>query len=351
MAEIKDKDTQNPVQMNFNRIYKVIFDDKEPETLKKVTENFNQLTKFKKGNPNNPGEGFKNFDEDFIIKPFIVKPDINFEDYLNDSEDSKEDDPDDSKKVKKMRLEKIISNENILTKRFCYESYIAGRKEAQNVEADIFWIKPCDVLLVKGSKTACEKVSKYLLKFPTIGFDEIKFDHDFLLWILYKFNLDGKLTNDLIIEKIDKGRTHGINTNENDIEFRDGQSRIMPLPTIYGLLNDHKLFHLGGDYKFRDDYKLNVKLATELTMQIYSDHALRGKTYEEKCHLSFPFIIEMIEIFEKWININDEYKYPNDEFFDSAIEEFKEQYENSLEGIGDLKKKYENLRKGVKDAP
>ena len=152
--------------------------------------------------------------------------------------------------------------------------------------------------MIKGSKEACEKIAKYLTKFNNAGFDEINFDHDFLLWILYRYDqFDGVLSNDMQIERIDKGRTQGTNSNENDISFKDGQSRVTPLTTIYGLLNEHQISHIGGDYKFRSD-RLNFKTATDLTIHIYSEHVLRQKTYAEKCELSFPAIIEIVEVYE-----------------------------------------------------
>jgi|GEM_PF-4185091 hypothetical protein len=325
------------IKLNFRCIYEVNFNHEDTKALKNITNEFNNLPKFKEDTLGNSNEGFMDFTDDFKIEPFIVRPCV---------------DPKDSSETTKLRYEKKISNKDILSKRFRYATYTEGRNEPNYVEADIFWIKPCDVLLIKGGKSACDKITDYLIRFNNVGFTEIKFDHDFLLWILYRYDqyngvMSSSTTADIIIEKIDKGRTHGEDTNENDIEFKDGQSRLMPFTTLYGLLINHEILHIGGDFQFRKkDHKINAKLAKDITMHIYADHVLKGKSYGEKCALAFPFIIEMMEIFENWTKMPAKSKYPDDKFFDSAKESFETQMHYSLEGIKELKKKYKKLRKG-----
>lgn len=325
------------VMLNFNCIYKVNFDNRSPEILEKVSEEFNSLSEFKSGSRNHRGKGFIDFEDDFDIE-FILKPPLF--------------DQENSTNTKKWRYEFSISNKNILAKRFRYELYYEGRQEPEYREADIFWIKPCDVLLIKGSEKACEQISKYLTNFINVGFDPIQFDPEFLLWMSYKYQSDGKLNDMLLFEKMDKTRTQGILTNENDIRVKEGQGRMIPIPTLYGLLNEQELSHVGGDFQFKNEYKLNAKLSIDLTMYIYSEHALNGKTYSEKCSLAFPFIIELINIFEAWEkrDYNDD-KFPDDKFFDSSLESFQKQIEDSIESINELKEKYNNLRngKGVED--
>lgn len=349
LVEEKDENqVTNPIKLNFRCIYRVSLNEKDNKALEKITKEFNDLPEYEEGTPENAGEGFTDFDDDFEIKKFIVKPPMK----SMKSEAN----------IKTMRYEKPIYNEDIISKRFRYEIYTEGRTEPKLIEADIFWIKPCNILLIKGSKLASTKIDKYLSKFTNAIFNEVKFEHDFLLWILYRYDqYDGMLnintSTDVIIEKIDKGRTHGEDTNENDIEFKEGQSRLMPFTTLYGLLINHEILHIGGDFEFRKtpkkSNKINAKLATDITMHIYADHILRGKSYGEKCGLAFPFIIEMIEIFEKWIKLPSKTKYPDDKFFDSAKESFEYQMKYSLRGIKDLKSRYSILRgnKGVQDAP
>lgn len=343
MVDEEDNKKITPsIKLNFDGIYKVNFNKRNSEALKNLTNEFNNLPMFKKGNRNNRGVGFKEFEDDFDID-FMINRSKTFP--IKNSE-----------KTHEMNVQQSISNKNILAKRFRYEIYGEGREEPQYKEADVFWIKPCDIILIKGSEKACNQIyNKYLGGFVNGGISPIKFSHAFLLWLCYiSDKSDGKLSIDLKFEKMDKSRTRGVDTNENDISVKEGQGRMIPIPTLYGLLNDQELSHIGGDFEFREKYKLNAKLATKLNIYVYSEHALRKKTYSEKCALSFPFIIEIIDIFEKWDGkTDDDDKYPSDEFFDSAIEAFRIQMELSIENIEELKVKYGKLRKreGVEDVP
>jgi hypothetical protein len=325
-----------PIKMNFSYIYKVNFNNNDPK-LDDLTKEFNNLKIFEDGDSRHPGEGFKDFDDDFKID-VIVKPNAKYP-------ESKDPDDQDSENVKKMRYEISISNNNILTKRFRYEKYFEGKKEAQIREGDIFWIKSCNVILIKGSLEACRKINDYLTKFTTAGFDKIDFEHDFLLWLVYKYQeSEGKLSNDFEFMKIVRGRTQGTDSNENDISFRDCQSRMVPLTQIYGLLNDHEISHIGGFFKFRDEYKISLKIATDLSIHLYSDLILSGKSYLEKCNLAIPVILEIIYIFESWKKLSPKNKFPDETFFESMKQSFKEQIDDALQGFDSLNSRYAELR-------
>jgi len=341
MVGDEDKTGKNFILLNFNRVYKVKFNNRTSNSLKKLTDEFNRLPKFKEGTKSNRGEGFLDFEDDFKIN-FVMKHSWKSRDQT-------------CKELEDMNFEKDISNKNIVTKIFRYEDYTKGKQDPQLTEADLFWIKPYDILLIRGGKKTCELISeKYLVKFTNAGFEQIKFTPEFLLWMCFKYESEGKLSDDLIFQKMDKSRTQGIGTNENDIIVREGQGRMIPIPTIYGLLNDQELFHVGGDFNFREEYTLNVKLAKDLSIFIYSEHELKGKSYDKKCSLSFPFILELIGVFEEWNakDDDDDDKYPDDDFFNSSIDSFRTQVEYSIECLNKLKEKYNKLRSnGVADGP
>lgn len=322
-------------RLNFTHIYKVNFSDENNETIQQLTDEFNSLPDFRNGDRNNKGKGFLEFNDDFNFE-FIINPPYEIEDQNHN-----------------MRYERPISIQNgsVLCKIFRYEEYFEGRNEAQYREADIFWIKPFNILLIKGSEQACKKIYNYLVGFNSAGFAKIEFNDYFLLWMSYKYEkFDGELSPNLIFSRMDKSRTQGSNTNENDIRVREGRGWMIPIPTLYGLLNEQRLSHIGGDFTYKDDILINAKLADDVSIFIYSSNDLSGKIYSEKCEYAFPFIIEIVDIFEKWgQRTSDDNKYPDDEFFDSAIESFRTQIEYSMESIGELKEKYRNLRNGAGD--
>jgi hypothetical protein len=324
-------------RLNFTRIYKVNFNERNIEAIHQLTEEFNNLPQFTEGDRNNNGKGFIPFEDDFDIK-FELKP-------VYDEDEG----PDNW-----FFRDISISNNSLMAKRFRYEEYFEGKNEPQLREADVFWIKPFDILLMKGSEQACKKIYPYLAEFTSTGFKKIKFDDKFLLWLSYKYEDDGKLSNDLTFNRMDKSRTQGTNTNENDIQVREGEGRMIPVPTLYGLLNKQNLAHIGGDFKYKDIITINAKLAADVTIFVYSSNNLSGKEYSEKCELVFPFIIEIIDVFNKWDSRDsDNNKFPPDEFFNSSIESFRIQMEYAIESIEELKEKYRDLREGtgVEDAP
>jgi len=326
-----DEKIRKPLKLNFNRIYKVNFNDRNSEAIQNLVDEFDNLPNYEPGRRNAVGKGFENFENDFDIEFDIYSP---------------------HELVSQMNTQQSISNRHIIAKRFRYEIYSEGRDEPQIREADIFWIKPRDILLIKGGDKASEQIFNYLAGFTSAGFKQIEFADEFLLWMSYKYEkFDGKLSNNLIFEKMDKTRTMGIETNENDITVKEALGMTIPLPTMYGLLNEQNLYHIGGDFQFRD-YRINAKLAQKMSIYVYSLHALNGKTYSEKCAFSFPFILEIIEIFENWDGRDvDDDKFPDDDFFEDTIKKFKKQIDYSIEKIEVLKEKYRNLRNGVENVP
>jgi len=318
-------------RLNFTRIYKINFNERDTESIQKLTDEFENLPTFRGMNDrNNKAKGFIPFEDDFDIK-FQLEP------LYEEGQNAEE-----------WFIRDIsISNGTLLAIRFRYEEFFEGKTEPQIREADLFWFKNFDILLIKGSEQACKKIQPYLTQFTSGGFEQISFDDEFLLWMSYRYQDDMKLSDNLEFIRMDKTRTQGTNTNDNDIRVREGQGRMIPIPTLYGLLNEQKLSHVGGDFRYKNDFIINAKLADDVSIFVYSTNALSGKSYSEKCELAFPFIIEIIDVFNKWDNRNsDDNKYPDDDFFDSTIRTFETEITYAIENLSNLKERYEELRNG-----
>lgn len=317
MADNKDEHIVS-IQLNFNKIYrlKIPNDEDKLEIFNKIEKDFNDLSNFEKGSQSHPGKGFIDFEDSFKNKLNAQK-----------------------------RLEETKIKNNILAKKFVYENYIKDLEFPQLIEAHVFLVKNNEFLAIKGGEKSCEKIEKYLLKFDSVGFEELNWNHDFLMWILYSFDQhEGKLLSNIDCFRIKKGRTEGRDSNENDIRSDNVQYKKIPLTILYGLLNKHEIRHLGAVLEKDHKNKLNVNLDVKKPLFVYANYSLKGKNYIEKCELILSFINDLIKMFERWERLDEKKKYPNSKFFKSIKKSFNDDIKNALEGFDDLQKKYEELR-------
>lgn len=288
-----------------------------------------RLPKYVKGNRDSKGKGFRHLNENFEMKEFYLK--FHSEDENNP-------------------LGKIsyVNVDRILTIQYVSEKYRGNNLEPSEETVDIFWIREYDLILMNGPKKLCEDAYKEIVNIEKVKFIDIKFKHNFLLWIPYRLNkYGGKLFPELFVTIIGDGVTQNKSSMGNvpkRMVIDKSIEAILTLPAIYGLVNDHKFYSIGGDFKFRNEL-LKVTLSND-SIHIKINLFLKNKDHGERCAIVFPFIIEMVNVLDYWENLDDpDEKYPNEEFLKVMEDSFNAQISACQKNFKKLKKLYKQRRK------
>ena len=236
----------------------------------------------------------------------------------------------------------------IIKKRFFF------KKNDKESHADLFWIVPCNLFLIRGSIEISKKLMKELrLILKKEEIKEIEIENDFLMWIASQYSTNkGKLSKYMFIDQIDQGGTiksaKGTSASRvNEIRLKKGHRTDLSLPAIYGLVNDHKFSLIGGDFTLRKN-TINLKLTTKNTILAYSNQKdLKNKVIEAKYGLVFPLINELVNIIEFWNNLDNDLKYPDDNYMKAMSESFELQVDECRKNLQILKTKYSELRKKI----
>lgn len=318
------------IHMNFTKIIRTAVTDNNYENL---FRDFEHLQEYEKGTSESPSEGFK--DENIELEDFDL---YNLQEYgtINPVH---------------MSNQSSVNAENILKKSFYIEEYPRNSTDPILSRVDIFWILPCNLLLMNGGHDAAKKAFKNIKPILKTGFKEIELEHDFLVWITCRLlRCGGKLKTDdesLIIRRIDKGNTKNLEKGTSrvprDISVKHGIQAELSLPTIYGLVNQHEFASIGGEFSYRKD-TINAQLSAKKGIHVYAQAALKGKEYEERCNIALPFIIDIINVFDIWEKLDNKMKYPDKKYMDKMNKSLKEQIEECEENFKQLQEYYLNLR-------
>lgn len=285
-----------------------------------------RLPKYSKGTKEAKGKGFRTLNENFELIEFYIKS-------------HSEKNP--------VGLPNYVNPKRILTTQYVSENYTSGSVEPYIVTVDIFWIRQFNILLMNGPKNLCEDAYDEITDIAKVKFINVKFKHHFLVWIPYRLNnAKGELFPELSVNLIADGVTQTKQSQGNvprKISIDKSIEALMTLPAIYGLVNEHKFYSIGGDFKFRNEL-LKVNLSNN-GIHIKINKFLKNKDHGERCTIVFPFIIEMVNVFDYWENLDKPNKFPDENFLEFMEDSFNNQVDACLKNLEKLKKVYKELRK------
>lgn len=334
MADDQNVKAHKHIHMNFTKIIKTNVKKEDYDSYK---QKFNNLPEYKRGTREKKGIGFKN--ENIKLEDFDI---YKLQDYKDGND-----------KQISLYNQCSISSENIITKTFYIEEYPRDTTDPIISRVDVFWILSCDILLLNGGLDNAEEALKLLYEqLDGVIIEEVELEHDFLVWITCRvLRRNGRLRDDynLMVKRIDKVNTANLNRNSGTsrvprvIDVSHGEQAELSLPTIYGLVNDHEHASIGGEFNFRND-TINAKLTSKKGIHIYSRAVLKGKGYEDRCNITLPFIIDIINVLEEWNSLDNELRYPDKKYMDKMYKSFKEQIIECESNFKLLKEKYAKLR-------
>lgn len=310
--------------LSFSKIVKVI-GDKSDEYYK---SEFDRLPVYQRGSRESKGQGFRSLESKFEIPEFYVKI---------------------HSKSKDNSLGQLgcVDVKRILKTQYVSEKYSGNNDEPSEVTVDIFWIREHDLMLMNGPKSQCNDAFEEIENLGTLNVKEIKFVHDFLMWIPYKLNIaNGELYPELSVTIIADGVTQNKSSTgivPKKISIDKSIAALMALPSIYGLVNQHKFYSIGGDFTFRNKFFLKVTLSNN-GIHIKINNTLKNKEHGERCSIVFPFIIEMVNVLKYWKGLDPKEKYPDEEFLKYLEDTFDEQVKECKDNFKKLREDYKKRR-------
>ncbi|TQQ83648.1 hypothetical protein EGH24_02330 [Halonotius terrestris] len=209
---------------------------------------------------------------------------------------------------------------------------------------DIYWSSP-DYLFVKGNKTEARK-AKQLLEYELseyIKVSEIEFDPDFLLWMFsrkksnqsFGENLSASMLTDCEIEGEQRDRYGKRNTVDNSTDVTKSTTALM------GILRNKALTGLEGVFEI-DGRFVAANLSSEGRVHIKADQDISGSSKIERMALSLYFLDVLIDLYDQWVDLPPEDRFPPKEFFRDIYDECEKQGAEVTFPVKDVIKEYRN---------
>jgi len=194
---------------------------------------------------------------------------------------------------------------------------------------DIYWETEENLMIFRGRKAWLAQNRKRLRGglSEKVELEELNFDYDFFLWVLFRtFNGKG-LTSELSIREISTVGTtsKSIDNTGQGVRVEDSKNVLRSVPAIIALLDQKKPKEL--ECKFVLDNQV-VKAKIEYGGKVHvkvTDNELEGLSDLRRMGASLQFIFELLHQYEVWCDLPPTQKYPPEDFFYDLAERAKEE--------------------------
>lgn len=207
---------------------------------------------------------------------------------------------------------------------------------------DAFWAKP-DYLFIRGNKTEAKQAGQLLTATldEYLDFREIEFSPDFLLWIFSKEKNSEGLPGSLSVNMLTDAQ---VESDEPDLFGQQGQVEdsidvTKSTPVLMGVLRQMGIIQLEGVFSISGVF-VRARISSEGRVHVLADHAIKGSPDIERMAISIAFLKELIDLFDRWRNMDNEQKYPPEEFFKDIYDECKRQGVEIMFSIDDVIREY-----------
>lgn len=207
---------------------------------------------------------------------------------------------------------------------------------------DAFWAKP-DYLFVRGNKTEAKQAGDLLsAKFDEyLNITEIEFSPDFLLWLFSKEKNSERLPGQLSVNMLTDAR---FESDEPDLfgqqgRVEDSTDVTKSTPVLMGVLRQMGIIDLEGVFSIAGVF-IRARISSEGRVHVLADHAIEGSPDIERMAISIAFLKELINLFDQWVDMEGEQKYPPEQFFEDIYEECERQGVEIRFSIDDVIREY-----------
>ncbi|MFK8214635.1 hypothetical protein [Haloferax volcanii] len=312
----------------FNGVFKTNLIDERLENgvSNSETRLMDNLPRFQKGTAKNPGSGYEL---------------IQIRDYVDDHE-SIEDDLSD------------VGN-SLIGLRYYYEEFsekeaqIDGSRETVFVsdvkDIDVYWSHP-DFLFIRGPSGGAEKAKSatQVALNDSVSIEELTFSGEFLLWVLYKYTSDAKLSDELEVGRLTDSETTGredLFGKSNVVNESTDISKSVPLLT--GLLSRKSLNMLEGHFTV-GEFTVNAQIRPNRVHVKASFGDVANADPLRRVLISNEFLRELSNLRVKWESLPPKKRYPPLDFFYELYEECRDQGVRLEFSPDKVLTKYANLR-------
>lgn len=342
-SEVPDFDYNG--RLVFNGLRETTVKATDPEDIR--SQLLDDLPSFSRGSPNKQTKGFSEINLADIAEKQNTALEKNSSQVIGD--------------------ELVETVKAVIDRRYTWENY-AGSGDYEFVdekgdrtsawirstdEAYVYWMYP-DFLLIQGSQGKVEPTEQRIKGAlgEDIDVDDIRFDPDFFLWLLYRHSEPGEsIPGPISVEDLSSSEVYG------DLEqfghrgrIEDSSNIAESLPIIAALLQEMKFRMMEGLFDVNGS-SLKVQIGTEGRIHVKVAGAINeAETWLKRVLLALRFVSEFVSLYQTWRDeMSPTEQYPPLTFFDDLAGTAARNNAQFTFDVDDLIKKYEDKRDEIAD--
>ena len=181
---------------------------------------------------------------------------------------------------------------------------------------DVYCYDP-DYIFLRGPKTAIkQKRATVLSDLPSgLSPDEVQFNSDFLLWILYKCMKGEALNSTVSVRRLPNCETTGERDNVGEgIKVRGSDNVERSVPILVTFLEDKEISSIRGYFVVGTSFVV-ADIDIDGSVRIRTSHEqMEDLSQLRRVSVSLRFLSEFVDLYDEWQDLPADEKYPDDIF-------------------------------------
>ena len=327
IMESKQSDFSYSGMLVFDQIYKT--NVKGLDNIRGIEEYF---PKFDQGNANVPGSGFNtNYLSDYEVHHQMSFNDFTFDRTIVDYFDEK--------------------SENIANIEYKFENFkddveavVDDERRTVSVvksdKFDFYWKYP-NYFVRQGGRNIDKNIGRLFTNdfLESVDLEQIKFNSDFLLWLLYRSKNDNNLKENLLIKSISDVSLTGPDESRYGRMRYSGSNNPFNSPEVMKrILSGGKIRTLGISFILDSRYEIKADISDVGRIHVKPNTSdLSNKNDAERMILSLRLIELICDTYEVWTNSNE--KIPDD-FSNRIYDYIRDSGVEFSQGLSNIDNKY-----------
>jgi hypothetical protein len=219
-------------------------------------------------------------------------------------------------------------------------------------KVDIFWDTDGGVMMFRGDKQLLARKRKDLRGdlSGSLKIDDITFDFDFFLWVLYKKYKSEQLNSNLRVRSLTRGKTIGEREDNlgREVQVKGTKDVLKSVMLIAPLLYGKKIHSIQGSFIIGDRNQIKAEIHHEGKVHVkVTDSPLSGLNDLQRMGLSVWFLSELVHLYTFWENLDPTDRYPPKSFFDDLADNAEEEGWDLQFDPVEVKREYARKRQGT----
>lgn len=214
---------------------------------------------------------------------------------------------------------------------------------------DVFWDTERDLMVFRGQKKWINDNQDDLRNglSEEMQLEELTFDLDFFLWILYREDIGKGLTNELSVREISNVETTDVGVSRPESVSFEGRSDVLQSAEVLtSLLQERKPKSLQGTFVL-DSNLVEAEVRRSGKIHVYvSENEMEGLAPLRRMGVSLRFVFEFLRQYRTWCGLEPKRKYPPESFFKNLAKNLKKSGFDPEVPVDKLAKEYKMKREG-----